>query len=421
MRVLMVSWEYPPKIVGGLGRHVEGLSEALVRAGHEVTVVTGDSPKLPEKQVVQGVEVLRALPHKPPGRDFVEEVMLLNFNMVERMVSELVGLSTAFDVVHVHDWLGAYAGKLFKHALRLPLIATIHATEFGRNGGLHNDLQRHISDLEWWLCYEAWQVIVCSRYMEGEVQHVFGLPRDKLKVIPNGIDPAKLLIRGHADPSEVRARFAHPDEKIVLFVGRLVREKGVWVMLDAFKDLLGVVPEAKLVVVGKGPEELYLRDYARRLGLEHKVYFTGFVDDETRNHLYHLCSVAVFPSLYEPFGIVALEAMALGKPVVVSDTGGLGEVVSHGLTGMKFPPGDSRALAGVLADILLDFNLAQNLAREGKREADLYTWDRVAKSTSDVYREVLRSAQASGWSARRELGGRSFEVSHYGRGNGNKA
>ena len=192
-------------------------------------------------------------------------------------------------------------------------------------------------------------------------------------------------------------------------------------MLDAFKDLLGVVPEAKLVVVGKGPEELYLRDYARRLGLEHKVYFTGFVDDETRNHLYHLCSVAVFPSLYEPFGIVALEAMALGKPVVVSDTGGLSEVVSHGLTGMKFPPGDSRALAGVLADILLDFNLAQNLAREGKREADLYTWDRVAKSTSDVYREVLRSAQASGWSARRELGGRSFEVSHYGRWNGNKA
>ena len=172
MRVLMVSWEYPPKIVGGLGRHVEGLSEALVRAGHEVTVVTGDSPKLPEKQVVQGVEVLRALPHKPPGRDFVEEVMLLNFNMVERMVSELVGLSTAFDVVHVHDWLGAYAGKLFKHALRLPLIATIHATEFGRNGGLHNDLQRHISDLEWWLCYEAWQVI-CAAAIWKEKSNTF--------------------------------------------------------------------------------------------------------------------------------------------------------------------------------------------------------------------------------------------------------
>jgi len=417
----MVSWEYPPKIVGGLGRHVEGLSEGLVKLGHQVTVVTAETPKLQEREIVEGVEVLRALPHQPPSRDFVESVMLLNLNMVERVISELLNSNVQYDVIHVHDWLGAYAGKLFKHALRLPLIATIHATEFGRNNGLHSDLQRHISDLEWWLCYEAWQVIVCSRYMEREVQHIFGLPKDKLRAIPNGIDPNKLKASDSGDQSEIRSKYARPDEKIVLFVGRLVREKGVWLVIDAFRELLHAVPEAKLIIVGKGPEEMYLRDYARRLGLEHKVCFTGFVDDQTRNHLYHLCHVAVFPSLYEPFGIVALEAMALGKPVIVSDTGGLGEVIEHGLTGLKFPSGNSRALTRALSDVLLDFNLAQSLATEGKKEANHYTWDKVARSTSDVYREVIRSAQASGWSMRQELGGRLLEVSNHGRWNGDKA
>lgn len=404
MRILMISWEYPPKIVGGLGRHVEGLSEALVKKGHRVSVVTADIPKAREQEIVAGVEIWRALPHRPPARDFIESVMQLNFNMVERVIA-LFDLETHFDVVHVHDWLGAYAGKLFKHALRLPLIATIHATEYGRNNGLHNDLQRHISDLEWWLCYEAWKVIVCSRYMENEVQHIFGLPKDKLKVIPNGIDPKKLQAEG-VDFTGPRKLYARPDEKIVLFVGRLVREKGVWLIIDSFKELLNIVPEAKLIVVGKGPEEMYLRDYARRLGLEHKIYFTGFIADEIRNQLYQMCQVAVFPSLYEPFGIVALEAMALGKPVIVSDTGGLGEVVEHGYTGLKFPSGDKKALSRVLADVLLDYDLAQRLSRAGQEEVELYSWDKIAQVTEYVYKEVIRSAQAGGWSRHRDLGGR---------------
>mgnify|MGYP000906025349 FL=1 len=399
----MISWEYPPKIVGGLGRHVEGLSEALVRNGHEVTVVTADAPKSRERETVRGVEVWRALPHHPPARDFIESVMQLNFNLVERVLA-LSDANNPFDVVHVHDWLGAYAGKLLKHALRLPLIATIHATEYGRNNGLHNDLQRHISDLEWWLCYEAWEVIVCSHYMESEVKHVFGLPADKIRIIPNGIDSEKLKAPEGKDLYEVHNRFARPDEKIVLFVGRLVREKGVWLIIEAIQDLLKRVPEAKLVIVGKGPEEIFLRDHVRRLGLEHKVYLTGFIDDELRNLLYRICHVAVFPSLYEPFGIVALEAMALGKPVVVSDTGGLGEVVQHGYTGLKFPSGDSRALGRVLGDVLLDYNLAERLAQAGRNQANLYTWDKVAQTTELVYRQVIRSAQAGGWSLRRDLG-----------------
>jgi len=401
----MISWEYPPKIVGGLGRHVEGLSEALVKRGHRVCVVTADIPKARNQEITEGVEVWRALPHRPPARDFIESVMQLNFNMVERVIA-LSDLETQFDVLHVHDWLGAYAGKLFKHALRLPLIATIHATEYGRNNGLHNDLQRHISDLEWWLCYEAWNVIVCSHYMENEVQNIFGLPKDKLRVIPNGIDPSKLRASERVDLASLRSLYARADEKVVLFVGRLVREKGVWLIIEAFKDLLPIVPEAKLIVVGKGPEEMYLRDYARRLGLEQKVYFTGFIEDDIRNQLYKLCQVAVFPSLYEPFGIVALEAMALGKPVIVSDTGGLGEVVKHGYTGLKFPSGDKKALSRVLADVLLDYDLAQRLSQAGKKEVKMYSWDKVAQATENIYNEVIRLAQAGGWSRRRDLGGR---------------
>lgn len=404
LHILMVSWEYPPKIVGGLGRHVEGLSEALVKLGHRVTVVTNDIPQSRDREVVSGVEILRALPHQPPARDFIESVMQLNFNMIERVIFYLNDPTVQFDVIHVHDWLGAYAGKVLKHALRAPLIATIHATEYGRNHGLHNDLQRHISDLEWWLCYEAWKVIVCSQYMENEVQHIFGLPKDKLRAIPNGIDTSKLKASEYVDSKEMRSRFARPDEKIVLFVGRLVREKGVWLVVDAFRDLLHTVPEAKLIIVGKGPEEMYLRDHVRRIGLDGKIHLTGFVDDEVRNQLYKMCHVAVFPSLYEPFGIVALEAMGLGKPVVVSDTGGLGEVVEHGYTGLKFPVGNKQCLTQALIDVLLDFNLAQRVANEGQREAQLYTWDKVAESTESVYRDVIRQAQAGGFSIRRDLG-----------------
>ena len=188
MKILMISWEFPPRSVGGIARHVQDLSEALVRGGHDVTVITADAPESPEFENVHGVKVWRNYAGTPQARDFLTWVMQLNFAMLQRAY-QLRESGERYDVIHVHDWLGAYTGKVLKHAWRQPLVSTIHATEWGRNNGLHNDLQRYISDVEWWLAYESWQVICCSQYMRSELMEVFQIPGDKISIIPNGVYP----------------------------------------------------------------------------------------------------------------------------------------------------------------------------------------------------------------------------------------
>ena len=251
--------------------------------------------------------------------------------MVEYAVS-LVNSLAELDLIHAHDWLVAYAGRALKQAYKVPLIATIHATEYGRNQGLHNDLQRYISDVEWWLVYEAWRVIVCSSYMSKELQRVFQAPTDKLRIVPNGVD----LKRYQRTGQELsRPSFATPEEKIVLFVGRLVQEKGVHLLIEAIPKILHYCSGVKFIIAGRGPAEDYLKNKAMDLGVANRIYFTGYIDDETRDLLYREAAVAVFPSLYEPFGMVVLEAMAARTPVVVADVGGLSEIVAHEVNGLK--------------------------------------------------------------------------------------
>src|SRR5690606_20760566 len=249
--VLMLAWEYPPKVVGGLARHAAYLSRALASKGHRVVVLTQDASEQPAFELDEGVEVHRLPVHGPPPRDFGGWVKRLNLALVERAI-HLFASGRRFDIVHAHDWLAAYPGKTIKHGLAMPLIATIHATEYGRNNGLHNDLQRYIGNCEWWLTYEAWRVICCSHYMEEEVRRVFQTPKDKIRVVANGIDPP----RPAADPegdAAFRARFAAPDEALVFFIGRLVYEKGVHVLLDAVPRILERRPGTRFVIAGEGP------------------------------------------------------------------------------------------------------------------------------------------------------------------------
>lgn len=387
MRILMVSWEYPPRVVGGIARHVKDLSEALVRAGHDVTVLTADAPERPQDEWMGGVRILRAYAGTPPAREFLTWVLQLNVSMLERAM-RLPDMGRQFDVVHVHDWLGAYAGKALKHAVDLPMVATIHATEWGRNNGLHNDLQRYISDVEWWLAYESWQVICCSFSMRAELKQVFQIPDDKIQVIANGVYVEPFRIG--PQPEEVRWRYAAPDEAVVFHVGRLVREKGLDVLIDAIPFVLKQRPKTKFIISGKGPHEPSLREHAMAVGVYGNIYFTGYIDDETRNALYRSANVAVFPSLYEPFGIVALEAMAAGAPVIVSDTGGISEVVDHGLTGYKAGTGNPSSLADQIIwalDHPDDAKRVRDNAFEVVRTR--YNWDDIAAATTDVYRRVM--------------------------------
>ncbi|MDI6870681.1 MAG: glycosyltransferase family 4 protein [Bacillota bacterium] len=395
MRILMLSWEYPPKVVGGLARHVQELSEALVQRGHEVHVLTSECSGEPLDSQQNGVWVHRARSGYPASKDFYASVLNLNFGLLERVLA--LGPAVADPaVLHAHDWLVAYAAAALKHAWRRPLVATIHATEWGRNRGLHNDLSRRISDAEWWLAYEAWRVITCSYHMRDEVHHVFQVPLDKLAVLPNGVK--RSLFRRTADASAVRERFAAPREKLVLYVGRLVREKGAAVLLEALPKILHYCPGTRLVVAGTGPLLGELQARAVALGVAERVCFPGFIDDATRNALLVTADVAVYPSTYEPFGIVALEAMAAGTPVVVSDVGGFSEIVVHGVNGLKAYPNDAESLANNILTLLHNPELARQLADQAMEDVrDYYDWTGIAEATEGVYLKVLAEYAQSPW------------------------
>ncbi|TLM99386.1 glycosyltransferase family 4 protein, partial [bacterium] len=186
--------------------------------------------------------------------------------------------------------------------------------------------------------------------------------------------------------------------RMIFFVGRLVREKGIQVLLEAMPGILSDFPDTKAVIAGKGPYEEYLRSRARELGVSHRVHFAGYIDDATRNRLYREATVAVFPSLYEPFGIVALEGMAARTPVVVADAGGLREIVHHGVDGLKCYVGSADSLADNIMTVFRDPDLARRMMENGyKKVRDEFSWDSIARQTSSVYWDVIDESRGSGW------------------------
>ncbi|NLM25199.1 MAG: glycosyltransferase family 4 protein [Firmicutes bacterium] len=394
MKILVLTWEYPPKVVGGLARAVADLSEALAIKGHDVRVVTSDYPGSIAEEIRNGVRVYRVSSQHPQPLNFLDSVLYLNFNLIERAI-QLLREGWEWDLIHAHDWLVGHAAKVLKQSIGKPMIATIHATEWGRNNGLHNDLQRHISDVEWWLTYEAYAVICCSFYMCSELQRIFQVPQDKLYVIPNGVVAEKFM-EAVPDLTSFRNNYATPDEQIIFFIGRLVHEKGVHVLLEAIPNILRRVPNTKFVIAGKGPCEKELKYRAEEMGIADRIHFTGFIDDLTRNSLYKVASAAVFPSLYEPFGIVALEAMAAGTPVIVSDVGGFAEIVQHGRNGLTTYAGNSQSLADNIVAILQAPEFAKKLKEQAAHDLfSRYQWSKIAEQTEVVYDKILGNAHAN--------------------------
>lgn len=387
MRVLMVSWEYPPRVVGGLARHVQELSRAMADSA-EVHVVTCSAEGGSSLERDRGVWVHRVSPIGPCVDDFVSWAMQLSHALLA-CGCRVAARSGPFDIVHAHDWTAALAGAGLKREMGLPLLATIHATEWGRNAGLGSPTQRRISDLEWFLCYEAWRVIVCSSHMRNEVMGVFGLPADKVRVIPNGVDAGQF-----AQARAYRGAGGASDS-IILFVGRLVNEKGVQTLIEAMPKILTHWPGARLVIAGRGPAEESLRQLAAGLGLGGSVSMVGFVPDDERNRLYGIAAAAVVPSLYEPFGITALEAMAAGTPLIAADTGGLAEIVKHGVNGWQFYSGSSNSLADAVLRVLHSPEAAITTAEAARREVlSTYEWSVIARRTMNTYDEVLKEAAA---------------------------
>lgn len=398
MRILILSWEYPPRVIGGLAHHVSELVRALAEEGNIVDVITAAEGRPPATEKSDRVTVHRVVPYHGNPLNFFAWVQQLNLAMLEKGAK--ICRQEEFDLVHAHDWLVAYAGRGLKHIYHLPLVATIHATEHGRNSGLHNQEQRYIAEVEWWLTYEAWKVICCSDYMREEVEELFALPADKIEVIRNGIRPAAFQV--DAPDPRVRQRYAAPGEKMIFFIGRLVREKGVQILLEAMPAIYEQVPGVRLVIAGSGPFKDELQKQAGRLGIAGMVNFAGYIDDDTRNQLYANADIAVFPSLYEPFGLVALEAMATGAPLVVGNCGGFAETVEHQVNGLRAGCGDAADLASQICRILLDPAYGQTLARRALQEVEeRYSWSALARQTEEVYQKIVFSKEARHW--RRQL------------------
>jgi len=395
LTVMMLTWEFPPRIIGGISPHVYYLSKSLARNGIKLYVVTCDFPGAPQHEVVDGVEIFRIDSYKNPSPDFATWVYLMNVNMQKEAAALVNSLDGKVDVFHAHDWLVANAGIGLKHVFRKPLLATMHSTEIGRRNGIHFDYERMIHETEAWLTYEAWRVICCSDYMISHVRWAFGLPADKLVMVPNGVDAEAYAKIGNDDLGRFRGKFALPEEKIVLFVGRLVHEKGVHVLVNAVPKVLEKV-NAKFIIVGNGYMKEQLSNIVKNMGFAHKVMFTGFVDDETLKKLQKCADVSVVPSLFEPFGIVALEAMAARSPVVVSDTGGLSEIVEHDVTGVKVYADNPESLAWGITKVLTDDSYADWLRNNAyKRIQEKYDWNKIAQQTKIIYNNVLTECSKS--------------------------
>ena len=272
MKILMLTWEYPPRVVGGISKVVYDLSGRLIKDGHEVTVITYREGNVPYFEVDKGVNVYRVDNYMINPNNFIDWIMQLNFNMIAK-ASEIIAREGKFDIIHAHDWLVAYSAKALKDAYDMPICATIHATESGRNSGIHDATQRYINDTEWMLTYEATEVIVNSNFMKRDMQRLFGLPFEKINVIPNGINMA--MYNGVEKDYDFRRRVAADNEKIIMYAGRLVYEKGVQHLLAAAPKILSGYNDTKFVIVGSGGMLDELKAQANYLGISNKVYFTG--------------------------------------------------------------------------------------------------------------------------------------------------
>ena len=383
----MLTWEYPPRVVGGIARVVNDLSKRLIKDGHDVTVVTYREGNVPYFELDKGVKVYRVDNFMINASNFIDWVMQLNFNMIAK-ASEIIQKEGEFDVIHAHDWLVAYAAKTLKQSYKIPLVSTIHATEAGRNSGIRDSQQKYINDTEWMLTYESTEVIVNSNYMKGELQRLFGLPFEKINVVPNGVN--LLLYSGVERDYEFRRRYAMDNEKIILFVGRLVYEKGVQHLIAAMPKILNGYHDAKLVIAGKGGIMDELKQEANALGLGDKVYFTGYINGKDVPKLYKAADIAVFPSTYEPFGIVALEAMLSERPIVVSDIGGLNEIVQHRENGMKCYAGNANSIADSILELLYNPELCANVTKKAKAKVrNEYNWNKIAQDTHFIYQKAI--------------------------------
>ena len=376
MRVLMLSWDFPPRSVGGVGTHVDGLGQALASAGHDVVLLTISHPGTPADGRSGGMRILRAGIDLPwlPDDAVLARAASANHHLVQ--LTTRLG-SWRPDVVHAHDWQVAWAAHTLAALHGAKLVATFHGTERGQHGGrVPPGTPSSIHAVESWLAHSASAVLASSRFLTREITSGFELPPERTHLIPNGIDPtwwATGEVPGSRPP-------------LVFAWGRVQYEKGFQVLAAAMRLLRTRVPGIECVIGGRGS---YLPELQSRIDLEgvsDLVELPGFLSDDRLRDLVHRAGVVVIPSLYEPFGIVGLEALAGGAPLVVARTGGLAELIDGTGAGLLFEPGNAAELAACIETVLTDPALAEQMHEHGVALlAERYSWQAIAAATAAVY------------------------------------
>jgi glycogen synthase len=383
MRIAMLSWETLHSIaVGGVAPHVTELSAALVRRGHEVHVFTRRAAGQRTHEQIDGVHYHRYF--YPGHPDFIDDVNNMCRTFTDELfeIEDLVG---HFDVVHAHDWLTANAMIWIKKGRGHKGILTIHSTEYARCGNvMHNGRSARIRDQECAGAYWADRVIAVSHATRAEMASMYKVPDDKMRTVYNGVSPNRF--EGEIDQGAVKRGYAiGPVDPTVLFCGRLEHQKGPDLLVEAVPSILRTQPRAKVVFAGEGTLRRQLEGRARQLGVGDACRFLGYRNGQELVTLFKMADAVCVPSRNEPFGIVVLEGWAAGKPVVVTQSGGPNEYVTHEETGLKIYPTVDSVAWGVNS-LFSDFDRARRLGESGRRAVeDRFSWDHIAGQTLAVY------------------------------------
>lgn len=383
--ILMLSWEYPPHIIGGLARHVYAVTIELAKSNQQIHVLTSKPNESREYEQQGNIHIHRVNPLNDQDPDFLSWMAGLNVAIIEEALK--IANHIEFDLVHTHDWMTGPAAKFLSKKLKIPLVATVHGTEFGRNKGIFSELQQFISKKENELCHDANEIIVCSDFMESEIISLFEIPHNKISVIPNGA-VAEKVEKSLFDIEELYPFLR--GKKVVFSIGRIVKEKGFQTLIAAADLLKHKHKELCFVVAGNGPLLDSCREKVSGLGLDGYVHFIGFVNEEIRTSMMLRADIAVFASSYEPFGLAAAETIAAGIPTVVAKTGGLQTLIEDYKTGFYMLPGNEKSLVDILEWILENKELTEEIGRNAMESInEKFSWAQNAKAVDTLYTRVL--------------------------------
>ncbi|RME31049.1 glycosyltransferase family 1 protein [Candidatus Woesearchaeota archaeon] len=406
----MLGWEFPPYFAGGVGIVCYELTKALAKHGVTVTYIMPRGPEhvhanhcellvadnliLDKRVTVARIDSLleaytgydeygrrlstllkhgRGSAGKLYGENLLQEIHLFA-EKVKLLVTEL-GMD--FDVIHAHDWTTFPAAMALKELTGKPLIVHVHITEFDKTGGEHADPRIYAIERAGMLAAD--RVIAVSNMIRKRCIYQYHVPPDKIRIVYNAVE----FNRRPGLPEEFPIR---KQDRVVLFLGRITLQKGPDYFMEAAKKVLEMNPNVKFVMAGTGDMLPRMIERAAELGIGDKFIFPGFVNREQGDKLYRMADVFVMPSVSEPFGIVPLEAMYQGTPVIISRQSGISEVLKHAL---KVDFWDVNDIANKIMAALSYRTLHRELTDRGNQEVMGFNWEKPATEVEHIYEEVV--------------------------------